>query len=380
VSTGSVGLTRTERAVLFTEERPLMLESGRRLAPVEVAYETYGRLDENAGNAVVICHALTGDAHAAGHHGDPARPGWWDNLIGPGKAIDTDRFFVVSSNLLGGCSGTTGPSSLDPATGRPYGLRFPLFTVSDLLKPQRALLAHLGIRRPLGAIGGSLGGMQVLQWAIDHPDELGAGMLVCASAQLSAQNIAFSAVGRAAIMRDENFAGGDYYETGKRPDVGLAIARMAAHITYVSEGSLEAKFGRARSGERTLDADFEVERYLDHQGRIFLDRFDANSYLYLSRVMDFYDPFDAASRERLASATTKFLVLSFDSDWRFPTSHSRRIADELERAGVAAELREISSPHGHDSFLLPVTAYHDAIREFLAGVQAAASAPVARSR
>jgi homoserine O-acetyltransferase/O-succinyltransferase len=377
---GSVGLTRTERALLFTEESPLVLESGRRLAPVEVAYETYGRLDENASNAVVICHALTGDAHAAGHHGDPARPGWWDNLIGPGKAIDTDRFFVVSSNLLGGCSGTTGPSSIDPSTGRPYGLRFPLFTVSDLLKPQRALLARLGISRPFAAIGGSLGGMQVLQWAIEHPDELGAGMLVCASAQLSAQNIAFSAVGRAAIMRDENFADGDYYDTGKRPDVGLAIARMAAHITYVSEGSLEAKFGRARSGKSTLDADFEVERYLDHQGRIFLDRFDANSYLYLSRVMDFYDPFDAASRAQLATSTTKFLVLSFDSDWRFPTSHSRHIAGELEEAGVAAELREISSPHGHDSFLLPVAAYHEAIRAFLAGVQAAASAPVARSR
>jgi homoserine O-acetyltransferase len=371
----SLDPVETRTVTLFDERDPLVLASGATLAPVEVAYETYGRLDENAGNAVVICHALTGDAHAAGHHGDPARPGWWDNLIGPGKAIDTDRFFVVSSNLLGGCSGTTGPSSLDPSTGRPYGLRFPLFTVSDLLKPQRALLAHLGISRPLAAIGGSLGGMQVLQWAIDHPDELGAGMVVCASAQLSAQNIAFSAVGRAAIMRDENFADGDYYDSGKRPDVGLAIARMAAHITYVSEGSLAAKFGRARSGKSTLDADFEVERYLDHQGRIFLDRFDANSYLYLSRVMDFYDPFDAESRTRLASSTTKFLVLSFDSDWRFPTNHSRHIADELEGAGVATEIHEISSPHGHDSFLLPVAPYHDTVRSFLQR----AAAPVASS-
>ncbi len=377
---GSVGLTRTERALLFTEESPLVLDSGHTLGPVEVAYETYGQLDDDAGNAVVICHALTGDAHAAGHHGDPARPGWWDNLIGPGKPIDTDRFFVVSSNLLGGCSGTTGPSSLDPSTGRPYGLRFPLFTVSDLLKPQRALLAHLGISRPLAAIGGSLGGMQVLQWAIDHPDELGAGIVVCASARLSAQNIAFSAVGRAAIMRDENFAGGDYYATGKRPDVGLALARMAAHITYVSEDSLETKFGRARSGEQTLDVDFEVEHYLEHQGRSFLERFDANSYLYLSRVMDFYDPFDAASRARLEQCRTSFLALAFDSDWRFPTNHSRHIVEELGAAGVAAELREITSPFGHDSFLLPVAAYHETIRAFLADVQAAASAPVARSR
>jgi homoserine O-acetyltransferase len=372
----SVGLTRTERALLFTEESPLVLDSGEQLAAVQVAYETYGSLDADAGNAVVICHALTGDAHAAGHHGDPARPGWWDNLIGPRKPIDTDRFFVVSSNLLGGCAGTTGPSSIDPASGRPYGLRFPLFTVSDLIKPQRALLAQLGISRPAAAIGGSLGGMQVLQWAIDHPAELGAGIVVGASPRLSAQNIAFSAVGRASIMRDENFAGGDYYSTGKRPDVGLAIARMAAHITYVSEASLEAKFGRARTGEFTLDADFEVEHYLDHQGRTFLDRFDANSYLYLTRVMDVFDPFtDVGSSEHLSSehvraqlerCTTRFLVLSFDSDWRFPTKYSRLIVDELEAAGVDAELREIASPHGHDSFLLPVPAYHEAIHAFLA--------------
>jgi homoserine O-acetyltransferase/O-succinyltransferase len=366
----SVGLTRTQRALLFTEGSPLVLDSGEQLAPVEVAYETYGTLDADAGNAVVICHALTGDAHAAGHRGDPTRPGWWDNLIGPGKPIDTDRFFVVSSNLLGGCTGTTGPSSINPADGRPYGLRFPLFTVSDLIKPQRALLAHLGISRPAVAIGGSLGGMQVLQWAIDHPDELGAGIVVGASPRLSAQNIAFSAVGRASIMRDENFAGGDYYATGKRPDVGLAIARMAAHITYVSEASLEAKFGRARTGEFTLDADFEVEHYLDHQGRTFIDRFDANSYLYLTRVMDIFDPFDDEGsnrhfRTQLERCVTRFLVVSFDSDWRFPTKHSRAIVDELHAAGVAAELREIASPHGHDSFLLPVPAYHDAIRDFL---------------
>ena len=357
-----------------------MLDSGQTLGPVEVAYETYGQLDDDAGNAVVICHALTGDAHAAGHHGTPDRPGWWDNLIGPGKAVDTDRFFVVSSNLLGGCSGTTGPSSVDPATGRPYGLRFPLLTVSDLIKPQRALLTTLGITRPLAAIGGSLGGMQILQWAIDHPGELRSGIVVCASARLSAQNLAFSAVGRAAILRDEHFAGGDYYDTGKRPDVGLALARMGAHITYVSEDSLESKFGRARSGEDTLHFDFEVERYLDHQGRTFLERFDANSYLYLSRVMDYFEPFDAASRSRLERCDARFLVLSFDSDWRFPTSHSRVIAHELHDAGVAAELREIASPYGHDSFLLPVPAYHDAIREFLAVAQAASSAPVARSR
>ncbi len=363
---GSVGLTHTERVLLFDEEHPLVLASGRRLAPVVVAYETYGRLDSEASNAVVICHALTGDAHAAGHHGDPARPGWWDNLIGPGKPIDTDRFFVVSSNLLGGCRGTTGPSSIDPATGHPYGLRFPLLTVPDLVEPQRKLLAHLGITRPAAAIGGSLGGMQILQWVIDHPDELGAGILVCASASLSAQNIAFSAVGRTSIMRDEHFAGGDYYDTGRRPDVGMAVARMAAHITYVSEASLETKFGRTRRGNDTLEADFEVEHYLEHQGKSFLERFDANTYLYLTRVMDHFEPFDAAARARLRSSDTRFLLVSFSTDWRFPTRHSQAILDELRDAGVAAALHEIASPYGHDSFLLPVPAYHDTVRQFLA--------------
>lgn len=366
---GSVGQTETLRVVLFTEDDPLVLDSGAHLAPVEVAYETYGRLDDDAANAVVICHALTGDAHAAGHHGDPSRSGWWDNLIGPGKPLDTNRFFVVSSNLLGGCQGTTGPSSVDPTTGRPYGLRFPLFTVSDLLKPQRALLAHLGIERPAAAIGGSLGGMQVLQWALDYPGELGAGIVVGASGRLSAQNIAFSAVGRTSIVRDENFAGGDYYETGRRPDVGLAVARMAAHITYVSEQSLETKFGRRRvdeGAEQAFAADFEVERYLDHQGESFLRRFDANSYLYLSRVMDYFDPFaDSDAAARLRGVTTRFLVISFDSDWRFPTSHSAELAATLAAAGIDVKLREIASPHGHDSFLLPVPAYHKTVREFL---------------
>ncbi len=367
---GSVGLTRTQRVVLFDEDDPLLLDSGARLAPVEVAYETYGTLDAARANAVFVCHALTGDAHAAGHHGDPEKVGWWDTLIGPGKPLDTDRYHVICANLLGGCQGTTGPSSTDPATGRPYGLRFPVFSVADLVTVHRALLAHLGIERLAAAIGGSLGGMQVLQWAIDHPDDLDAAVLVCASAQLSAENIAFSAVARASIMRDEHFAGGDYYDTGNRPEVGLAVARMLAHITYVSEASLEHKFGRRHSSGHPghhFEVDFEVESYLHHQGRSFLDRFDANSYLYLSRVMDHYEPFaDArAARERLRRTRTRFLVVSFDTDWRFDTGHSLAITRMLESAGVDAEHREIPSRHGHDSFLLPVAAYHDAVRDFL---------------
>jgi len=369
IGTG-LGLTTTERVVLFTEDDPLVLASGERIGPVEVAYETYGELAADKGNAVVICHALTGDAHAAGHHGDPSRRGWWDNLIGPGKPVDTDRFFVISSNLLGGCSGTTGPSSIDPASRKPYGLRFPSLAVADLVEAQRALLAHLGIERAAAAIGGSLGGMQILQWTIDHPGEIGAAILVCASAELSAQNIAFSAIGRASIMRDEHFAGGDYYETARRPDVGLAIARMAAHVTYVSEQSLRAKFGRLRRGDTPrFDADFEVEHYLDHQGEAFLQRFDANTYLYLSRAMDYFQPFAARpdAPARLADGDTRFLLISFDTDWRFPTAHTLAIAEQLDAAGANVRTSEIASPFGHDSFLLDVPAYHEDVRAFLEG-------------
>jgi homoserine O-acetyltransferase len=361
---GSVGQVETERVVLFTEDDPLALSSGETLAPVEVAFETYGELDAGATNAVLVCHALTGDANAAGHHGDPERPGWWDTLIGPGKPLDTERLFVISPNLLGGCMGTTGPSSIDTSTGRPYGLRFPHFTVSDLVTVHRRLLEYLGVRRLRGAIGGSLGGMQVLQWAIDHPGEIDHAVLVCASARLSAQNIAFSAVARASIIGDEHFAGGDYYESGSSPGVGLAVARMMAHITYVSEESLRHKFGRERIADvPTFDIDFQVESYLEHQGRSFLERFDANSYLYLTRVMDYFDPFldEATAVERLRGSGTSFLVISFDTDWRFPTPHSVEIARVLERAGCDVRCEEVVSPWGHDSFLLEVPRYHELV-------------------
>ena len=367
----SLGLVETQRVVLFTEDDPLVLDSGETLFPVEVAYETYGERTAGDGNVVVICHALTGDANAAGHHGDPDRPGWWDTLIGPGKPVDTDRLFVISSNLLGGCQGTTGPSSIDPATGAPYGLRFPIFTVADLVKVQRRLLQHLGIQRVLAAIGGSLGGMQVLQWALDHPDELDNGIVVCATSRLSAQNIAFSAVARAAIMNDPDFADGDYYATGKGPDHGLSVARMMAHITYLSEESMRQKFGRRIQDREEprfdLGVDFQVESYLQHQGKAFLDRFDANSYLYLTRVMDYFDPFADAERvrEQLAHVRTKFLVLAFDTDWRFDTSHSRGIVRTLTAHRVPVTFREISSPHGHDSFLLDVPEYHKTVAAYL---------------
>ena len=367
----SLGLVETQRVVLFTEDNPLVLDSGETLAPVEVAFETYGERSASDSNVVVICHALTGDANAAGHHGDPTHPGWWDTLIGPGKPVDTDRLFVVSSNLLGGCQGTTGPSSINPATGTPYGLQFPLFTVSDLVKVQRALLAHLGITHILAAVGGSLGGMQVLQWALDYPDEVEHGIVVCATARLSAQNIAFSAVARAAIMNDPDFADGKYYATGKGPDHGLSVARMMAHITYLSEESMRQKFGRRIQDREEprfdLGVDFQVESYLQHQGKVFLDRFDANSYLYLTRVMDYFDLFadPEVVRTRLAEVKTKFLVLSFDTDWRFDTAHSRGIVRTLTAHRVPVTFREITSPHGHDSFLLDVPEYHKTVSAYL---------------
>jgi homoserine O-acetyltransferase len=367
----AVERVQTRSAVLFDPERPLALDSGARLAPVEVAYETYGALDASRANAVVVCHALTGDAHAAGHHGDPDRRGWWDNIIGPGRPLDTDRFFVVCANLLGGCQGTTGPSSIDPETGRPYGLRFPLFTVRDLVRVQRALLGHLGVARPLAAVGGSLGGMQALQWALDAPGELGAAVVICASSRLSAQNIAFSAVARTAIMSDPDFHGGDYYAAGVRPDRGLAVARQMAHITYLSAESMRRKFGRRlQNGDVPrlgFDVDFQVESYLRHQGESFLRRFDANSYLYLSRVMDYFEPFadPVATAAAVGAMTSDVLVISFDSDWRFDSGHSREIVRTLAAHGAPVTYREVASPHGHDSFLLEVPEYHRTVGAFL---------------
>ena len=366
----SAGFVTTQHVRLYYEKSPFALESGETLAPVDVAYETYGQLNAERSNAIVICHALTGDAHVAGNHGEPKTEGWWDSMIGPGKPVDTNTYFVVSSNLLGGCSGTTGPSSIDPATGKPYGLRFPYFSVRDLVEVQRRLLQELGIERLYAGLGGSLGGMQILQWALDHPGEMKNALLICASSRLTPENIAFSSVARNAIMRDVNFQNGDYYGTDRQPDSGLSVARMLAHITYVSGQALEKKFGRERRDTEgpTFGIDFQIESYLDHQGEKFLKRFDANTYLYLSRVMDYFDPFadEAAAVERLRSNPTRFLVVSFDTDWRFSTSRSLEIARLLERAGCDFVREEIASPWGHDSFLLPVPDYHQLVRDFLA--------------
>jgi homoserine O-acetyltransferase len=315
----------------------LVLESGARIAPLEIAYARYG---DPANPVVYICHALTGDAEAAV---------WWDTLVGPGRPVDTDRFHVVCANLLGGCKGTTGPSSMNPATGEPYGLEFPLFTVRDLAETHRALLRELGIARVHAAVGGSLGGMQILQWSLDHPDEIARAVLVCATARLTAANLAFSKVARHAIMTHG----------------AMDVARMMAHITYLSEEGMELKFDRARrdpGAAMTLASDYEVEHYLDHQANIFLARFEPGTYLYLSRVMDYFDPF-AEDYPRVPD--TEYLLVSFSSDWRFGTPHSVRMERELRARGAAVCHHEVASPWGHDSFLMDVPEYHAHVRQFL---------------
>ncbi|WP_051323786.1 homoserine O-acetyltransferase MetX [Candidatus Solirubrobacter pratensis] len=313
------------------------LESGATLAPVEVAYADYGPRDAPV---VFIHHALTGDAEAVE---------WWDTLVGPGRPIDTGRFRVICANLLGGCKGTTGPSSIDPATGEPYGLTFPLFTIRDLVAVHRALLRELGIAKVHAAVGGSLGGMQALQWSLDHPEEVERAVLICATARLTAQNIAFTKVAREAIMRHD----------------GMDVARMMAHITYLSNEAMAMKFDRARRGSppgpMTMESDFEVEHYLDYQARIFLARFDKHTYVYLSRTMDYFEPF----AEHSGTPSTKYLVVSFDSDWRFGTEHSEYIQEQLRERGADVTRREVRSPWGHDSFLMDVPEYHALVREFV---------------
>ncbi|OYN91099.1 homoserine O-acetyltransferase [Parenemella sanctibonifatiensis] len=357
--------TRTVR--LFTPDRPFVPDIGAELPEVDVAYETYGELSEDRDNAIFICHALTGDAHAAGWHEGDRRPGWWDTMIGPGKPVDTDRFFVISANLLGGCSGTTGPASINPATGQAWGLDFPLVQMKDLVTVHRALMHHLGIERLRAVVGGSLGGMQALEWSLSHPEEIANAIVIASSSRLTAQNIAFSAVARSAIMRDSHFHDGQYAAAGTAPRLGLSIARMMAHITYLSVQAMDEKFGRRWQSQPTygFGADFQVESYLNHQGSVFLDRFDALSYLYLTRSMDYFDPFAEPEWQQRVDRITRFLVLSFDSDWRFDTTHSERIVRKLEHAQAPVTFREISSPAGHDAFLLEVPEYHRTVRAFL---------------
>ncbi len=350
---------RFEPVMRFGMDAPLLLDCGVSLAPLEIAYQTYGALNAARSNAVLVCHALTLDQYVAGTHPLTGRPGWWNTIVGPGRPVDTDRYFVVCANVIGGCIGSTGPTSINPATGQPYGLSFPVITIADMVRAQARLVEALGIDQLFCVIGGSMGGMQVLQWAAAYPGKVFSAVPIATAAWHSAQNIAFHEVGRQAIMADPDWCGGGYLAQGKRPEKGLAVARMAAHITYLSESALHDKFGRNLQDREKLgfgfEADFQVESYLRHQGSTFVDRFDANSYLYLTRAMDYFD-LAAEHGDVLAQAfrgtRTRFCVISFTSDWLFPTSESRDIVQALNASAANVSFVEIESQKGHDAFLL----------------------------
>jgi homoserine O-acetyltransferase/O-succinyltransferase len=371
----SVGLVKPQSFTFAEPPRELELECGQKLGPITLAYETYGDLSAARDNAVLICHALSGDAHVAGYHSpDDRKPGWWDIFIGPGKAIDTTKYFVICSNIIGGCKGSTGPSSVNPATGRPWGLKFPMVTISDMVRAQAALLDHLGIERLLTVTGGSMGGFQALEWAVRYPERVASAIPIATAARLSAQGIAFNEVGRQAIMADPAWQGGDY--DGKPgPLAGLAIARMIGHITYLSDEQMHAKFGRrlqdrARFGYG-FATEFEVESYLRYQGDSFVRRFDANSYLYITKAMDYFD-LTGPGRSLLQafeSVRAEFLVFSINSDWLFPTYQAKEIVRALKAHGVPTTFLELDAPYGHDSFFLPNKPMADAIAGFLENVQ-----------
>lgn len=345
------------------------LASGQMLDELDIAYTTNGTLNENCSNAILVCHALTGDQYVASPHPTTGKPGWWDRLVGPGKPIDTNLYFVICANVLGGCAGTTGPQSTNPKTGRAYRLDFPVITIADMVHVQKLLIEHLGIRKLLAVVGGSMGGMQVLQWASSYPEYLVAAVTIASAPNHSAQNIAFHELGRQAIMADPQWKAGQY---DAQPTKGLAVARMAAHITYLSEQALTRKFGRRLQAREELtygfDADFQVESYLRHQGMSFVDRFDANSYLYITRAMDYFD-LSAEHNQSLASAfmkgTNRHLVISFDSDWLFTTAEAKKLVHALSAAGQEVSFLEISSDKGHDAFLLEEPGLDAALSGFL---------------
>jgi homoserine O-acetyltransferase len=367
----SVGLVTTRMLRVVETQAPLQLECGKTLGPIDVAYETYGQLNAPGDNAILICHALSGNAHVAGYHGaDDRKPGWWEDMVGPGKGIDTNKYFVICSNFLGGCSGTTGPSCVNPQTGRPYGLDFPIITIADMVRVQKLLLDKLGIRHLLAVLGGSIGGMQVLQWAIAYPEMLDAAIPIATTTHLGAQSIAFDAVGRNAILADANFRNGQYHEK-EIPAQGLAIARMIGHITYLSEEGMRQKFGRQlRSAEKysyDFNSEFAVETYLDHQGQTFVERFDANSYLYITKASDYFDlARDYGSlTQAFAGVRARFLVVSFSSDWLFTPEQSEAMVDALVANGKDVSSVNIASTYGHDAFLLENSTLGSFLSNFL---------------
>ena len=363
------------KAISFGADKPLKLDCGRTLSPFSIAYMTYGTLNNAKSNAILVCHALTGDQFVASEHPVTGKPGWWNVMVGPGRPIDTDRFFVICANVIGGCMGTTGPASTDPATGKPFGLDFPLVTVHDMVRSQAMLLDALGIETLLMVIGGSMGGMQVLQWAASYPTRVRAAVPIACAARHSAQNIAFHEVGRQAIMADPDWKGGEYQLHNIRPSKGLAVARMAAHITYLSEAALQRKFGRNLQNRDALSfkfaPDFQIESYLHHQGISFVDRFDANSYLYITRAMDYFDlaeDYAGQLADAFRDSPVRFCIISFTSDWLFPTVENKRIAHALNAVAAKVSFVEIKTDKGHDSFLLDEPEMFDTVRGFLNSV------------
>ena len=355
---------------------PFALESGQSLAALDIAYETYGTLAADGGNAILVCHALTMDQYVVGRNPRTGKPGWWPRLVGVGQPIDPARHFIVCSNVLGGCSGSSGPGSIDPASGARFSMAFPVITIRDMVNAQAALLDHLGVGVLQAVVGGSMGGMQALDWAVAHPGRVRSVVAIATAARHSAQNIAFHEVGRQAIMADPMWLGGNYADD-KPPAAGLAVARMAAHITYLSEEGLTEKFGRRLQDRDALafdkprfgfDAEFQVESYLRHQGLAFVERFDANSYLYITRAMDYFDlaaPHDGVLAKAFAGTKTRFALVSFTSDWLYPTAESRRIVRALNAAGAAVSFVELESPFGHDAFLLDAPEMNRVVDGFL---------------
>jgi len=355
-------------------QEPLALDGGVSLAPITIAYQTYGRLNKDRSNAILICHALSGDQYVAEPHPITGKPGWWDTLAGPGKVLDFERYFLICANVLGGCMGSTGPAEINPATGAPWGLTFPVITIADMVRAQRKLVDHLGIETLFCVIGGSMGGMQVLQWASAYPERVFAAVPIATAPRHSAQNIALHEVGRQAIMADANWCDGHYLARGVRPERGLAVARMAAHITYLSEQALHRKFGRNLQNRDAIsfgfDADFQVENYLRHQGISFVERFDANSYLYITRACDYFDlaaEHGGVLANAFAGTKTRFCSISFTSDWLYPTAGNREIVHALNAAAANVSFVEVETDKGHDAFLLEEPEFHATLRGFLDG-------------
>ena len=364
----------SHRTIQLGVEEPLRLDCGVELRDFPMAFETYGTLNESKSNAVLICHALSLDQYVAGDHPVTGRPGWWEVVVGPGKILDTDKYFVICSNILGGCMGTSGPKETNPETGEPWGLSFPVITIADMVRAQAMLLDALDIPDLFCVIGGSMGGMQVLEWAALYPDRVFSAVPIACSALHSAQNIAFHETGRQAITADPDWRSGDYHRQGVVPHRGLAIARMVAHVTYMSEASLHSKFGRKLQDRDSVtygfDADFQVESYLRHQGSTFVDRFDANSYLYITRAMDYFDlaeRYDGVLAQAFQETNARFCVISFTTDWLYPTAESRHIVKALNAAAASVSFAEIETDNGHDAFLLDEPEFWRVLRGFLDG-------------